>query len=138
MSGLITTKKLLLSCSVRRPGITTGSKYLKTPSTAALSHLKTGFASVMQEQWYLLIIQRSVYPGAAVRSLISLTECFERGEVDAIFVSLNVLTGPDGYEIIWWVFMWIYQIHSGEYFRPSFLLLRYMPETYWLSYCSMA
>ncbi|CZU28112.1 Uncharacterised protein [Enterobacter hormaechei] len=33
--------------------------------------------------------------------------------------------------------MWIHQIHSDKSFFPSFLFLRYVPETYWLSHRSM-
>ena len=57
--------------------------------------------------------------------------------IHAIFVSLNILQGLDGYEIVRWMFMWIHQIHSDKSFFPSFLFLRYVPETYWLSHRSM-
>ncbi len=33
--------------------------------------------------------------------------------------------------------MWIHQIHSEKSFLSSFLFLRYVPETYWLSDRSM-
>jgi hypothetical protein len=46
MPGMINHEKAFVKLFIRRPGITTGSKCLKTSSAAASSRWKTGFTSV--------------------------------------------------------------------------------------------